>query len=140
MTALLHLVESSLENMAAECSAQRMHELHAQCETSLLELDRAGARGQAEYFVGMFHFWHGHFREALAAFEVALQYPQLWECRFQTEMFSLYTSSSAVYLGRFHQAVASSRRPKGRRSSARTVSRSCGGKGSWRWCPVHAEA
>lgn len=105
MTALLHLVESSLENMAAECSAQRMHELHAQCETSLLELDRAGARGQAEYFVGMFHFWHGHFREALAAFEVALQYPQLWECRFQTEMFSLYTSSSAVYLGRFHQAV-----------------------------------
>ena len=91
--------------MAAECSAQRMHELHAQCETSLLELDRAGARGQAEYFVGMFHFWHGHFREALAAFEVALQYPQLWECRFQTEMFSLYTSSSAVYLGRFHQAV-----------------------------------
>lgn len=105
MTALLHLVESSLENMAAECSAQRMHELHAQCETSLLELDKAGARGQAEYFVGMFHFWHGHFREALAAFEVALQYPQLWECRFQTEMFSLYTSSSAVYLGRFHQAV-----------------------------------
>ena len=101
----MHLVESSLENMAAECSAQRMHELHAQCETSLLELDRAGARGQAEYFVGMFHFWHGHFREALAAFEVALQYPQLWECRFQTEMFSLYTSSSAVYLGRFHQAV-----------------------------------
>lgn len=105
MTALLHLVESSLENMAAECSAQRMHELHAQCEMSLLELDKAGARGQAEYFVGMFHFWHGHFREALAAFEVALQYPQLWECRFQTEMFSLYTSSSAVYLGRFHQAV-----------------------------------
>lgn len=105
MTALLHLVESSLENMAAECSARRMNELHAQCEASLLELDKAGARGQAEYFVGMFHFWHGHFREALAAFEVALQYPQLWECRFQTEMFSLYTSSSAVYLGRFHQAV-----------------------------------
>lgn len=105
MTALLHLVESSLENMAAECSAQRMRELHVQCEMSLLELDKAGARGQAEYFVGMFHFWHGHFREALAAFEVALQYPQLWECRFQTEMFSLYTSSSAVYLGRFHQAV-----------------------------------
>ena len=73
MTALLHLVESSLENMAAECSAQRMHELHTQCETSLLELYKAGARGQAEYFVGMFHFWHGHFREALAAFEVALQ-------------------------------------------------------------------
>lgn len=46
MTALLHLVESSLENMAAECSAQRMHELHAQCETSLLELDKAGARGR----------------------------------------------------------------------------------------------
>lgn len=105
MTALLHLVESSLENMAAECSERRMRELHAQCETSLLELDRAGARGQAEYFVGMFHFWHGHFREALAAFEVALQFPQLWECRFQTEMFSLYTSSSAVYLGRFHQAI-----------------------------------
>lgn len=105
MTALLHLVESSLENMAAECPAQRMHELHAQCELSLRELDKAGARGQAEYFVGMFHFWHGHFREALTAFEVALQYPQLWECRFQTEMFSLYTSSSAVYLGRFHQAI-----------------------------------
>lgn len=75
MTVSLRLVGSSLEDMIAECSVQHMHKLHARCKASLLELDKAGARGQAEHFVGMFHFWHSHFRETLVAFEVTLQYP-----------------------------------------------------------------
>lgn len=111
---LLHLMESCLENMAAECTPSRMKELHSICEQGLIRLKELDTRSseetdntgiQAAAFMGMFHFWHGRFQEVLQAFEEAQKHPQIWKGRFQTEMFSLYTSSAALYLGRHHQAV-----------------------------------
>lgn len=104
-TALLFLVGACLENMAAECSAARMQELHAQCEAILRELDDEGMLLQTAAFMGTFAFWSGDFHRTLSTFDDAQKLPQIWQCRFQTGMFPLYTSSSAVYLGKAHLAV-----------------------------------
>ena len=102
---LLGLVEACLENMHAECSAARLQELRRQWTKSLAEFDDADITARLHYFSGMFHFWEGNFTEVLDAFAGAAEHPRMWRGRFQTEMFPLYTSSSALYLGRFHQAV-----------------------------------
>lgn len=102
---LLHLVESCLENMGAECSVSRMLELHGKCELVLKMHGNDILDVHILSFIGMFHFWHGHFQKVLQAFEDAQHKSQLWKSRFQKEMFPLYTSSSVLYLGRTHQAV-----------------------------------
>lgn len=103
--ALLQLVEACLENMAAECRPNDIQALRARCEESLRDLGDSDFLAQASYFMGMFDFWQGNFLQVLHSFETAQRLPQLWQSRFQKEMFPLYTSSSALYLGRLHQAV-----------------------------------
>lgn len=104
-TVLLQLVEACLENMAAECTPARAQEMHKECEQALQSLNDSDMLSRAHYFMGMFYFWQGRFQLVLQSFEEAQVRPQLWQCRFQTQMFSLYTSSAALYLGRTHQAV-----------------------------------
>lgn len=102
---LLYLLELSLENMAAECDEERMHFMHKKCEDILHEMARNHLQGNAEYFLGMFQFWHGQFGKVMETFDIARKTVLLWNCRFQSELFPLYTSSSAVYLGDLHTAI-----------------------------------
>ena len=103
--ALCSLLGACLENMAAECSAVRLRLLREESTGALSELCDTDAITQLHYFHGMFAFWEGNFQKVLTTFEGAAGAPQVWKGRFQTEMFSLYTSSAAVYLGHFHRAV-----------------------------------
>lgn len=103
--ALCELIEACLENMSAECSAPRLRLLRIKCSKALRELEGVDFASQLYYFRGMFHFWEGNFQQVLEAFQEATSHQQIWQGRFQTEMFPLYTSSSAVYLGHCHQAV-----------------------------------
>ncbi len=102
---LFAFVEICLENMHAECSAKRLQELRAEWLKVLAELDSPELASSLKYFLGMFHFWEGNFVEVLNFFADSVEPPHMWRGLFQTQMFSLYTSSSALYLGRFHQSV-----------------------------------
>lgn len=103
--ALLQLLDACLENMAGECAPRRVQELRRSCEDSLRGLGDSDFRARVCYFMGMFDFWQGNFQQVLQSAAAAQLQSQLWQCRFQKEMFPLYTSSSALYLGRTHQAV-----------------------------------
>ncbi|MFT4302772.1 MAG: sigma-54 dependent transcriptional regulator [Desulfovibrio sp.] len=103
--ALCELIEACLENMNAECSAPRLRLLRIKCNRALRELEDVEVTQQVHYFRGMFNFWEGNYQQVLEAFHEATIHQQIWQGRFQAEMFPLYTSSAAVYLGHCHQAV-----------------------------------
>lgn len=103
--ALCELIEACLENMNAECSAPRLRLLRIKCSKALRELEDVEVAQQVHYFRGMFNFWEGNYQQVLEAFHEATIHQQIWQGRFQAEMFPLYTSSAAVYLGHCHQAV-----------------------------------
>lgn len=101
---ILYLVEVSLENMAAECDEEKMIYLYKRCEAILNDIEYE-YYGHMKYFMGMFQFWMGQFEDVLTSYEVACKSLPVWNCRFQTDLFALYTSSSAAYLGKFHEAI-----------------------------------
>ena len=106
---LLSIVESCLENMRAECSVARLHQLRQNLRQFIKEFNSTEYESLTQLFSGMFYFWEGDFHNALESFKNASDKGyrnfDIWKGRFQSEMFSLYTSSSALYLNRFHQSV-----------------------------------
>lgn len=106
---LLSIVEACLENMRAECSVERLHQLRQHLQQFIKEFGSTEYASLTQLFSGMFNFWEGDFQNALDSFmngnDKGYRNFAIWKGRFQSEMFSLYTSSSALYLNRFHQSV-----------------------------------
>ena len=106
---LLSIVEACLENMRAECSVERLHQLRQHLQQFIKEFGSTEYASLAQLFSGMFNFWEGDFQNTLDSFmngnDEGYRNFDIWKGRFQSEMFSLYTSSSALYLNRFHQSV-----------------------------------
>ncbi len=103
--ALLDLVGGCFGNVAPRHDPAASHAMLTRGIKAIQKLGDADITARAANFLGLLHYLQGDFEQVLVHFEIARQYPQMWKSRYFTEQSSIYTSTAAMYLGRFPLAL-----------------------------------
>ncbi len=105
--ALLDLVEGCFSSVAPKHDPAYSHLMLANGMKEIQKLGDSDIAARAANFLGLLHFLLGDYENVLEYFEVAKKQKsnQIWQSRYFAEKSCIYTSSAAMYLGRFSLAL-----------------------------------